>query len=69
MTVITIMITYGCLYFIYFQWNILCIYKMGKSTLPLSKQILCQKGSEILMCIMLLVHFILYVKFIEELLV
>ena len=44
---IVIMYIYALIYMLYFQWNILCIYKIGKMTLPLSQQLLCQKGSAI----------------------
>lgn len=63
---IVIMYIYALIYMLYFQWNILCIYKIGKMTLPLSQQLLCRKGSAIAMYIMLLIHLILYMEFIKN---
>lgn len=56
----------GCLYLLYFQWNLMCIYQIHGKPVPLEKQPILQKGSAILMYLMLAVHFVLYGMFFYD---
>lgn len=56
----------GCLYLLYFQWNLMCIYQIHGKPVPLEKRPILQKGSAILMYLMLAVHFVLYGMFFYD---
>lgn len=60
------MILNGFTYLFYHQWNLMCIYQIHNKTVSLGKQLLLQKGSAILMYVMLAVHFVLYGMFFYD---
>ncbi len=57
----------GFIYMIYFQWNLMCIYKINSKPISQRKQPILQKVSAIIMYIFLLLHFGLYGIFIHSL--
>ncbi len=58
----------GIAYFAYFQWNLVCEYRLNDKPVPKEKQIILQKISSIAMYVILLFHFLLYGLFIDDLL-
>ena len=54
----------GIAYFAYFQWNLVCEYRLNDKPVPKGKQIILQKVSSIAMHVILLLHFLLYGIFI-----
>jgi len=52
---------------IYFQWNLMCIYKINGKPISQRKQPILQKVSAVIMYIFLLLHFGLYGIFIHSL--
>lgn len=63
---IAMLILVAYVYMVYYQWSLACVYMINDKTIPLEKQTLCQKGSAILMYVMLSVHFILYGMFFRD---
>ena len=57
----------GFIYMIYFQWNLMCIYKINGKPISQRKQPILQKVSAVIMYIFLLLHFGLYGIFIHSL--
>ena len=57
----------GFIYMIYFQWNLMCIYKINGKPISQRKRPILQKVSAVIMYIFLLLHFLLYGIFIHDL--
>lgn len=57
----------GFIYMIYFQWNLMCIYKINGKPISQRKQPILQQVSAVIMYIFLLLHFGLYGIFIHSL--
>lgn len=66
---IVIMMLCTMIYFTYFQWNMICEYKLNNKPVPLEKQPMLQKGSAIAMYVMLSIHFVLYGIFAWDLVI
>ena len=64
---IIIMYIYALIYMIYFQWNLMCIYKINGKPISQRKQPILQQVSAVIMYIFLLLHFGLYGIFIHSL--
>ena len=54
----------GFIYITYFQWNLMCVYKINGKPIPIEKRSILQKWSSIVMLITLVLHFLLYSLFI-----
>lgn len=54
----------GFIYITYFQWNLMCVYKINGKPIPIEKRSILQKWSFIVMLITLALHFLLYSLFI-----
>ncbi len=64
---IIIMYIYALIYMLYFQWNLMCIYKINGKPISQRKQPILQKVSAVIMYIFLLLHLGLYGIFIHSL--
>ena len=56
------------IYLIYFQWNIVCKYKIGNKDIPLTEQLKYKKCSAYVMYIVLIFHLIFYAMFFRTIL-